>query len=76
MECPFCEGGIGKKTQVIHEIKGVAFESEGYICNKCGEKFETWEQGKKVEEKLHEILKKREAAVQSSYQKLASHIPS
>lgn len=75
MECPFCEKGEAMQVQLIHEVKGVAFESEGYRCPKCGEEFTTWAQGKKVEEKLQKILKAREVAMQASYRKLAVPIP-
>jgi transcriptional regulator NrdR family protein len=70
MECPFCEKGEARKAMLIHEARGVAFESEGYRCSKCGEEFTTWTQGQTIEEQLRKILNARETAVQASYRKL------
>jgi len=74
MECPVCNGKA-EKAMLVHEIKGVAFESEGYRCVKCGEEFDTWAQGKEVERKLKRVLEARESAVQRSYAKMAEPMP-
>jgi len=74
MECPFC-GGEAKKAMIIHEVKGLAFESEGYACNKCGEEFDTFEQAKGTERVFKKLFEHREKALQRSYQRIGMPIP-